>query len=238
MRLDGIDPSLIDLLGRLGVRTLTCAPEAGSQRMRNVIRKALNEEEILRSVEMIGRGEIRTLKLYFMIGLPFEEIGDIEAIIELVRKIREVVWRVNRRTRIQLKVNPFVPKPFTPFQWAPMDRDVALRSKVARLRGEIRRIPAVSMKVGNLRGARIQGILARGDRRLAPYLLDVAHGDVSLPVALRRDGKKSAFYLYRERSEDEIFPWDFIDHGYSKEWLLREWRRAGRAASGSVHQGA
>jgi radical SAM superfamily enzyme YgiQ (UPF0313 family) len=236
MRLDGIDADVVGLLLRLGVRTLTCAPEAGSQRMRDVIRKSLTEEEILRAAEEIGRGGIGTLKLYFMIGLPHEAPEDVDAIADLVGKIRSRTG--GGGTRVRLKINPFVPKPFTPFQWAQMDREAALREKMDRLKSRIAGIRGVSVKTGSIRRARIQGILARGDRRLATALLESSRTGISVPAALRRAGGDASFYLDRERPEDETFPWDFIDHGYSKRWLVREWRRAGKAASGGVQDGA
>ena len=238
MRLDGVSDDMIRLLARLDVRTLTCAPEAGSQRMRDVIRKALSDEEIIASIEAIGRNRFKTLKLYFMIGLPFEREEDCAAIVDLIRRSDRAIRAHHKTTRISLKINPFVPKPFTPFQWAPMEREGALRKKAAYLERELRGLKGTALKVGSIRKGVFQAILAKGDRRLAPPLLRAAIGGISLLASLVRAGLDPEFYLYRERGEDEIFPWDFINHGFQKRWLVKEFRRARKAASRSGEEGA
>jgi radical SAM superfamily enzyme YgiQ (UPF0313 family) len=231
-RLDGINDSVVELLSRLNVKTLTCAPEAGSHRMREIIRKSLDEDEILESIAVIGRSEIVSLKLYFMIGLPFEIDEDIEAIVCLVKKIKGILRHHRSVTKISLKINPFIPKPFTPFQWSPLEREESLRIKIDFLSKKFRKVNGITMKVGSIRKAVNQAILSRGDRRLSNCLIDAARGGSSLKTSMRRYGIDSQFYLYRSRSEEEIFPWDFVDHGIEKRWLFKEYQRAGMIASG------
>ncbi len=238
VRLDGIDERMVELLTRLGVRTLTCAPEAGSQRMRDIIRKSLREEEVLGSIDLIARSGVTALKMYFMVGLPFEMDRDVESIVELIGKAGEIIRRSPRRTRASIKISPFVPKPFTPFQWSPMDREDALRKKMDYLEKEVRRSALFTVKTGSVRQAVVQAILSRGDRRLHGCVLDAAGKGYSVLQAVRRGGLDKDFYIYRERRDEEIFPWDFIDHGFQKEWLLRESKRAEKIASGSFDQGA
>ena len=235
-RMDGVNAEVLALLSRLGVRTLTCAVEAGSQRMREIIRKSLSEDEILRSIQAIGRKRLGMLKLYFMVGLPYERDEDVEAIIDLVRKIKGVIKPYQPGTRISLKVNPFIPKPFTPFQWSPLERKEVLRKKIGYLIKNLKGTEDIALKVGSLRKAVDQAILSRGDRRLAMCIVAAAKGGFSLQASMKRAGIDSHFYLYRDRPKEEIFPWDFIDYGFKKERLLREYQRAGKIASGRFDQ--
>jgi radical SAM superfamily enzyme YgiQ (UPF0313 family) len=231
MRLDGIDVEVVRLLRQLGVRSLTCAPEAGSQRMRDVIKKSLTEEDILSAVERIIEGGIRGLKLYFMIGLPFERDTDVEAIVGLLKKVKGIAGRHSPGPRVALKINPFVPKPFTPFQWYPMERRGVLENKIKYLRREIRSIRGIPLKTGSVRESTIQAVLSRGDRRLACVILDVVSSGSSFMLAMRHSGLDGGSYLYRERSAGEVFPWDFIDHDVKREWLYKDYQRAERVAS-------
>ncbi len=234
LRLDGFSGRIIEILSRMGVKTLTCAPEAGSQRMREIIKKSLTREDILESIEVIGRNRIANLKLYFMVGLPFERDEDIESIVELVDEILETLKKHQSPTRLSLKINPFVPKPFTPFQWSPMEGETDLRRKMDLLRKRFRGERTIAFKSGSLRNAVTQAILSRGDRRIATCLEESVREGSSLSVAMRRGGVDRAFYIYRERSMDELFPWDFIDHGIQKAWLYREYSKAEERASGGV----
>jgi radical SAM superfamily enzyme YgiQ (UPF0313 family) len=234
LRLDGFSGRIIEILSRMGVKTLTCAPEAGSQRMREIIKKSLTREDILESIEVIGRNRIANLKLYFMIGLPFERDEDVESIVELVDEILGTLKKHQSPTRLSLKINPFVPKPFTPFQWSPMEGEAELRRKMDLLRKRFRGERTIALKSGSLRNAVTQAILSRGDRRIATCLEESVREGSSLAVAMRRGGVDRVFYLYQERSMDEIFPWDFIDHGIQKARLYREYSKAEERASGGV----
>ena len=170
VRIDAITPEQVAVLEESGHKTLALAPEAGSQRMRDVINKGIDEQQILDAVQMIVHGEIPNLKLYFMLGLPTETDDDVDAIISLTEKIRDI-WqaagkRRGRLGRLVVSVNPFVPKPWTPLQWAPMEKRSRLEKKVRRLQKAFGRLPNVDLNSESLRSAELQGLLARGDRRV------------------------------------------------------------------------
>jgi len=207
--------SLVALLQ--GHKSVSIAPEAGTQRLRNVINKKISEEDILQTARMILEGGIETLRLYFMIGLPTETREDIEGIIELVKKIREET----RRGFISLSVSTFVPKPFTPFQWHPME---SLKEVKERLKIIMKGLgPSKGVKVFHdvPKYAYQQGVFALGDRRVSRLIERAAFG--ILPEGTAVDDK---FYVFRRKGLDEILPWDFIDTGVPKETLWEEYLKA------------
>lgn len=235
VRLDSIDAAQVSVLARSGHKTLALAPEAGSQTMRNVINKQVDEEQILHAVQLITEGGIPNLKLYFMIGLPGETEQDIEAIWALSLKIRQV-WQAAGRKRgrlghMTLSINPFVPKPFTPLQWAPMAPRPSLEKKYRYLQRKIRPLANVGLNLESLRLAELQALLARGDRRCGHLLPALSRG-VPLRKACRELGLEPAFYLSRERAEQEVFPWEVIDQGVTRTYLWQEYCQA-LAATGS-----
>jgi radical SAM superfamily enzyme YgiQ (UPF0313 family) len=237
VRIDAITPEQVSVLAEAGHKTLALAPEVGSQKMRDVINKGIDEDQILAAVKMLAEGGIPNLKLYFMIGLPTESDADILAIADLTVKIRQV-WEAigkqrGRLGRIHLSVNPFVPKPWTPLQWAPMERRSQLEKKYRLLQKRLRPLPNVELNFESLRHAEIQGFLARGDRRVGKTLPLLADG-ASLKSACRQIGLEPAFYLHRERGLDEIFPWDIIAQGVHREHLLKEYEQALVAHPGHV----
>jgi radical SAM superfamily enzyme YgiQ (UPF0313 family) len=229
LRIDSLTPEAVAALADSGHKTVAIAPEAGSQRLRDLINKGLDETDILRAVELIAAGGILNLKLYFLIGLPTEGPADLEEMLNLVERIR-AVWLAEGRRRgrlghLTLSVNPFIPKPFTPLQWAPMDGVAALKKKLQQLRRGIGRLPNTSLICESLRLAELQGLLARGDRRTARLLPHLAAGD-NPAAACRREGLDPAFFLTRERAPDEVFPWEIIDQGVPRQFLWQEYRRA------------
>ena len=169
VRIDAVTPQQVEVLARSGHRTLALAPEAGSQRMRDVVNKGVDEARILAAVRMVAEGGIPNLKLYFMIGLPGERDDDIAAIGRLTAQIRQVWEEVGRGRgrlgRLGLSVNPFVPKPWTPLQWAPMEPVNRLEKKYRLLQKLIGPLANVDLHTESLRSAELQGLLARGDRR-------------------------------------------------------------------------
>jgi radical SAM superfamily enzyme YgiQ (UPF0313 family) len=239
VRIDAITPDQVQVLADSGHKTLALAPEAGSQRMRNVINKGLNEEQILSAVKMLAEGGVPNLKLYFMIGLPSEVDEDVVAIADLTVEIRQVWERIGKQRgrlgRLHLSVNPFVPKPWTPLQWAPMERRNQLEKKYRLLRKRLRPVPNVELHFESLRHAEIQGFFARGDRRVGRSLPLLSEG-ASLKGACREIGIDPTFYLHRERGTDEPFPWDIIQQGVQREHLHDEYRQALAARPGYVCQ--
>ena len=237
VRIDAVTIDQVRVLADSGHKTLALAPEAGSQQMRDVINKGIDEAQILAAVKLLAEGGIPNLKLYFMIGLPTESEADIVAIADLTVKIRQV-WEVigkqrGRLGRLQLSVNPFVPKPWTPLQWAPMEPRGPLEKKYRLLQKRLRPLPNVDLNFESLRQAEIQGLLARGDRRVGRLLPLLAEGS-SLKAACRQIGLDPAFYLNRERGTNELFPWDIIGQGVQRGHLRKEYEEALAARPGYV----
>jgi radical SAM superfamily enzyme YgiQ (UPF0313 family) len=229
VRIDAITSDQVRVLADAGHKTLALAPEAGSQQMRDVINKGIDEEQILAAVKLLAEEGIPNLKLYFMIGLPTETEADVAAIADLTVKIRQTWEEIGKQRgrlgRLHLSVNPFVPKPWTPLQWAPMEKRGHLEKKYRLLQKRLRSLPNVDLHFESLRQAEIQGLFARGDRRVGKLLPLLAEG-ASLKAACRQIGIDPAFYLHRERGVDELFPWDVIEQGVHREHLRKEYEEA------------
>ena len=236
LKADCVTPRLAAALAAGGARSVTVAPEAGSERMRRVINKNLSEADILRAAALMAGEGVQQLKLYFMIGLPTETDEDVLAIAALAERIRECLTDGERKRRVgsvTISLNAFVPKPWTPFQWDPMESIASLRGKGQRLRQAARRIPNLTLDVESPREAYLQTILSRGDRRVARFLeaVHAADGDWWRVIrAWQRDGLAGAphpdAYVHRTYGEGEILPWDFIDHRIAKSYLWVERRKA------------
>ncbi len=246
-----IDAFSLDVMGKVQdvkKSSLTFAPEAGSQRLRDVINKGLTEEVILDGAALAFEGGWTRVKLYFMLGLPTETEEDILGIGDLSNKIAAVFFdtvpkekRTNGKVQIVTSTSFFIPKPFTPFQWARMcTKEEFIEKAYQTKKGIMSQLNQKSIKY-NWHEADVsvlEGILARGDRKLAKVILtaykkgclfdswsECFHNDVWLSC-FEDCGIDMDFYTTRERNEDEIFPWDFIDCGVTKEFLLREWKKA------------
>ena len=236
LKADVITQDLARAVGRNNTHSVTVAPEAGSERLRRVINKNLTEPEILRATELLVGGGIQALKLYFMLGLPTETQDDVDAIAALTHKIHSRFCGKRARIgRITLSVNAFVPKPWTPLQWEPMEELPALRRKMAGLQKQLARLPRVTVDIESPREAYYQTVLSRGDRRAGQLLLDIhaQGGDWwSVVQRWRREAKRRPgalnpdFFVHRRYDSEERLPWDFIDHGVNKHYLWVEWRKA------------
>jgi radical SAM superfamily enzyme YgiQ (UPF0313 family) len=230
LRADALDEELIEALKSGRLKTATIAPETGSIRMRRVINKGLEEEDILSAAEKLVAGGIANLKLYFMVGLPTEEDEDIQAIINLVKQIKHRFLRSSqargRMGTITVSLNSFVPKPFTPFQWSAMDEVKVLKKKIKKVKTGLGKVPNVRVHADVPRWAFIQALLARGDRRVG-RLLTMAHDNHgNWPQTFKSSQINPDFYVHRQRTEKEVLPWDFIDHGIDKQFLWNEYARA------------
>ena len=230
LRADSVSGDLIRRLAASGHKTISIAPEAGSERLRRVINKGVTEADILRAADLVFGAGIPNLKLYFIIGLPTEAPEDVDAIIDLAGKVREVQLRharpAGRIGRITLSVNSFVPKPFTPFQWEPMEDAASLNRKQRSLEKAVRRIGNMNIIHDLPKWEYFQALLSRGDRRVGRLLL-AAHGlGGDWKAAVRQTGMDTDFFVTRRRSFDELLPWDFIDIGVRKDYLKNEQRRA------------
>ncbi len=235
LRIDSLTVKEVEALNASGHRTVALAPEAGSQRMRDAINKGIDRQNILDAVALLAEGGIPNLKLYFLVGLPGEQAADIEEMIELVQEIR-ALWiaegkKKGRLGNLTLSVNPFIPKPFTPFQWAAMADEKSLKRTFQSIRSAVARMPNTEVFFESARSAVLQAFLARGDRRVGRVLPLLAAGD-NLKSACRKSGLDPAFYVTRQRGEDECFPWDIIDCGVLREVLWQEYQ-LGLAAQAS-----
>jgi len=212
-------------LARGGLKTVTIAPEAGSDRLRKIVNKNMNEEEIIRTVKDAVTAGIPNLKCYFLIGLPGETDEDIEAMVGLVSAIRDAFMEASRPTghagKITISANPFVPKPFTPFQWEAMAPPAEVKKKTALLRKKLGRMPNVEFKTESLRLVSAQALLSVGSRLTGSVLLDIFNGK-SWNEAL----KTVCAYHLRRKSGDEILPWDFITTGVRREYLWKEYLKS------------
>ncbi len=230
LRADSVSEVLIKKLSESGHKTIAIAPEAGSERLRRVIKKDITEADILKAARLILSNNIPNLKLYFMIGLPTETDEDINAIIDITKKVKEILLETGRKKgqlgRITLSISSFVPKPHTPFQWCKMDDINSLSRKLKFLKKGISRIDNVFITTDVPKWAYIQGMLSRGDRRVG-RLIDAAHklgGDWK--KAIKETGINSDFYAIRERRLDEMLPWGYIDVGVKKDLLIKEYKEA------------
>lgn len=230
LRADALTPELLSVLKKSKAKTATIAPDAGSERMRKVINKGIEETDILEAVEQIVAAGILNIRLYFMVGLPTETMDDVEAIPALCKKIKHQFLKSSRARKrigeITVSLNSFVPKPFTPFQWVKMDDVHLLKEKIKKVKNALKRVANVRVHADIPRWAYIQGLLARGDRRVA-QLLSLANANRgNWPKTLKSSPINPDFYVLRERSLDELLPWDFIDHGIKKSFLKTEYKRA------------
>lgn len=230
LRADALTPRLIEILARSGTKTATLAPDAGSERMRRVINKGLSEGDIVDAAQNLVAGGIPNLKLYFMVGLPTECDEDVEAVVSLTKRIRHAFLKSSRSRhrigRITLSINAFVPKPTTPFQWAAMDSVAQLKTKTRRIRSGLARVPNVRVHGDVPRWAYVQGLLSRGDRRVGHLLQSAFENRGNWTATFKQTPLNPDFYTLRERSIDERFPWEFIDHGVRRSFLRREYERA------------
>lgn len=218
-RADSVTEELVRSLAASGLKTLTIAPEVGSEKMRRVINKGLTEENIFSAVELGMRAGLKNFRLYFMVGLPFEELADVEEIGRLAARIKNFC-----RGRLTLSVNPFVPKPFTPFQWSPFAGKKYLDAALKILRGSLKSIGGVEMIFESLKSAEVQAILSRGDKKISEIILNSETLN-DFRKNFKAAGLDEADYL-RGRGVEEILPWDFLDQGFSKKYLIDEFNRA------------
>ena len=247
LRIDAFALDVMSKVQDIKKSSLTFAPEAGSQRLRDVINKGLTEEVILHGAHEAFDGGWNRVKLYFMLGLPTETEKDMKGIAHLAERIAEeyydTVPKEKRHGKVQIVVSTsfFVPKPFTPFQWAPMYTEQDFIDKAKVVKEEIRaQLNQKSIKYNwhEPDVTTLEGFLARGDRRASEVILKAYEKGALYDAwseSFRYDIWKEAFaetgidiefYTLRERSTDEILPWDFIDAGVTKEFLIREWKQA------------
>jgi radical SAM family uncharacterized protein len=230
LRADSLTEPLVASLARGGHRTLTVAPEAGTERLRRAIRKPITDEQLYTACDLVRRHGIPNLKCYFMIGQPTETTEDVEAIADLAQRMLEHLRVLDPAGRpfgrLTLSISSFVPKPWTPFQWAPFAGVDELSRKLEIIKRGVGRFPNVRVLHENPREAALQALLARGDRRVADFLETAARLGGDWRRALRDWDGDPTFFTTRERSIEECLPWDHFEVGVKKVGLLREWQRA------------
>lgn len=247
IRVDAFSVDLMKEIQKVRKSGLTLAPEAGSQRMRDVINKNVTEENILEATGAAFREGWSKIKLYFVIGLPYENVEDVVAIGDLASKICDEYYNIpkekrNKGLQVTVSTSILVPKPFTPFQWSPQERIETVREKISALRANIKRNP-IKYNWHESEVSLMEAIVSRGDRRLCDVIVSAYENGAKFDgwgeyfkfdiwnEALDKHNIDPDFYAYRERSYDEVLPWDFIDIGVTKAYLIKENEKAKIAAT-------
>jgi radical SAM superfamily enzyme YgiQ (UPF0313 family) len=233
LRLDDLTPTILRLLRQSGERTITIAPETGSDRLRRVINKTMTNDEILAAADSIFSTGFENLKLYFMLGIPTETDDDLVAIRDLTQQLREIMLTHARPRgqvgRIVASVNPLVPKPATAYQWLPMEDDASIERKIKRMRSLTADIDNVYFNIKSERHSFYQALLSLGDRRVAPAIEAAERNGGNWRAAVKEAGIDADFYVFRDRSRDRVLPWDIIDGGMKDTFFRSEAEKALRA---------
>ena len=228
LRADSLTQAVVDGLADSGQKTITIAPETGSERLRRVINKGISEEHLQNAATLSAKSGIQHMRLYIMIGLPTETDEDIEAIVGLAERTQAHMAEVGCKGRLTLSINPFIPKPFTPFQWMAMDHQKTVEKKLQYIKKALQKNRRIEVLVESPKEAYIQGVLARGDRRLGAVLAACAadRGSKSFKAEMKAAGLDMDEMNYRERSFDEFLPWSHLDMGMDEGYLEMEWKRS------------
>ncbi|MBU3153539.1 TIGR03960 family B12-binding radical SAM protein [Clostridium estertheticum] len=242
IRINSFSVDLIKEIQKVKKTGITFAPEAGTQRMRDIINKGVTEEQVLEAVSSVFASGWSTIKLYFMVGLPYETLEDVRGIAELSDKVAGEYFKIPKETRKRgLRVTTstaiFVPKPFTPFQWVPQSRMEDVVEKIKAVKYAIKS-KAVTYNYHESIVSYLEAVMARGDRRICDVIIKAFEKGAKFDgwgeyfnfeiwkEAMEECGVSGDFYAYRERSYDEVLPWDFIDIGVNKEYLINENEKA------------
>ena len=229
LRLDDLTEPIVRVLRQSGERTITIAPETGSDRLRRVINKTMTNDEILDRAELIFAGGIENLKLYYMIGLPTETDNDLEAIRDLTLQLRNRMMKYARSKghvgRIIGSVNPLIPKPGTAYQWLPMADPGVVDQKIKRLRALTSGIDNVYFNIKSERHSYFQALLSLGDRRVARAIEIAERNGQNWRAAVAESGVDADFFIYRDRTNDTALPWDIIDGGMKSAFFHTEYEK-------------
>jgi radical SAM superfamily enzyme YgiQ (UPF0313 family) len=233
LRLDDLTEPIVRLLRKSGERSITIAPETGSDRLRRVINKTVTNDEILAATDLIFANDIDNLKLYYMIGLPTETEADITAIRDLTVQMRDVMLKHGRPRgrigRIVGSVNPLIPKPGTTYQWLPMEDPAVTDAKGKRLRQLLSGLDNVYFNIKSERHSYYQALLSLGDRRVAAAIEAAERNGGQWRAAVAESGVDAVFYIFRDRSRDAVLPWDIIDGGMKSSFFQSEFDKGLRA---------
>ena len=222
MRADMLTEQIAHALAGSGQRTMTVAPEAGSERMRAAINKGITEDHVYNAIELAAAAGMRNIKLYYMIGLPGEEDVDIEETVAMILRIREKMDALGNKGELVISVNGFVPKPFTPYQWAPLCSTRTLKKRFKMLGDGLKKNKRIKLITESLKETVVQAVLARGNRRMGEVLLEAHTSGQNLKSVLRQQGVDIDALAERELDMAAPLPWQHLDMGVTKEYMLRE----------------
>jgi radical SAM superfamily enzyme YgiQ (UPF0313 family) len=230
LRLDDLTEPIVRLLRQSGERSITIAPETGSDRLRRVINKTVTNDEIVAAADLIFANGMDNLKLYYMIGLPTETDDDLAAIRDLTVQMRDAMVRHGRSRghlgRIVGSVNPLIPKPGTAYQWIPMEDPAVTDRKAKRLRQLLADLDNVYFNIKSERHSYYQALLSLGDRRVADAIEAAERNGGQWRAAVAESGVDADFYIFRDRSKDKVLPWDIIDGGMKTSFFQSEFDKA------------
>lgn len=228
LRADSLTQAVVDGLADSGQKTITIAPETGSERLRRVINKGISEENLRTAAQLSVKSGIQHMRLYIMIGLPTETDEDIDAIIGLAERTQAHMAEVGCKGRLTLSINPFIPKPFTPFQWMAMEYQKSVEKKLQYIKKSLQKNRRIEVLVESPKEAYIQGVLSRGDRRLGKVIAACAmdKGSKSFKTEMKAAGLDMDVLNYRERDFNEYLPWSHLNMGLHEDYLESEWRRS------------
>jgi radical SAM superfamily enzyme YgiQ (UPF0313 family) len=238
LRVDSFSVALADVVSRGRTTSFTFAPEAATEGMRAVINKPMSNAQVVQVARELAERGCRTVKLYFMIGLPGEEMDDVQAIVRLTRAVHAQIREVHRRkAQVNVSVNTYVPKPHTPLQWVGLSDSASVKAKQGLLRRELRG-RGLKLDCGDPDSTLLEAVLSRGDRRLGAVIekawslgarfdaWDDQRDMLAWMRAFADAGLDPGFYAHRERPLDEVLPWDVISTGVRKDFLQREYARS------------
>lgn len=228
LRADTLDAELTRALAASGQRTMTVAPEAGSVKLRNVINKGITEEHVFNAIELASGAGMKNIKLYYMLGLPGEDDGDIEEMIAMIQRVREKMDAAGNRGDLIISVNGFIPKPFTPFQWSPLCDVKVLKRRFKMLEGAFKKERHVQVQTESLKETVLQAVLARGDRRIGAALLEAFRKELPLKQVLKEQCLDMEALATTAYTPGVPLPWQHLDMGFSEAYLLSEWQKSQR----------
>ncbi len=242
LRVDMISPKLLKVLFDSGMKTLTVAPEVGTEKMWRVINKNIDKEAVLKSANLASEAFIPNLKLYFIIGLPFEDEEDIDGIVDLVHQVHRIFikdYRLNQAgekrksglRKLKLSINPFIPKPHTPFQWCGMDHRKELKRKLNKIASGLKGLKGIQVERKSVRQAILQGTFSLGNRQVGEGLFYTIEENLSFRQAWKKAGVEPNSIVFEPKKLNSLLPWDIIDCGVSKSFLIKELEKAKKIAT-------
>lgn len=226
MRADMLTPQIAAALAASGQRTMTVAPEAGSERMRAAINKGITEEHVYNAIKLAAEAGMRNIKLYYMIGLPGEEDEDIAETVEMILRVRREMDVAGNKGELVISVNGFVPKPFTPYQWSPLCSVRTLKKRFKMLNDGLKKNKRIKLITESLKETVIQSVLARGDRRIGEALLQAHTENITFKAALKERGLDAEELAERRLRVGQPLPWQHLDMGVTMEYLAKELERS------------